>query len=217
MSLVLWGRASSVNVQKVLWALDEFGLTYEHRIVGGKYGGLDTPEFKALTPVGVVPVLQDGDMAIWESHAILRHLARRPGSSRAPSWANDVALAARVDPWLEFGATTLQPPFIAMFWQMVRMKPDQRDTAAQAVHTAAIRRALGIIEARFEKKPTAYLAGPDFSIADIGTGSVLYRLFDILPDLAAEFPRVCAWRDTLAKRPGWARHIATSYDELRVT
>ena len=73
--MILWGRPSSVNVQKVLWALTELGLPYDHRIVGGKYKGLDAPEFKALTPVPRVPVLQHGVEVVWESHAILRYLA----------------------------------------------------------------------------------------------------------------------------------------------
>ena len=58
--MILWGRASSVNVQKVLWALEDCALPYEHKIVGGIFGGNDDPKFAALTPVRRVPVLQDG-------------------------------------------------------------------------------------------------------------------------------------------------------------
>ena len=101
--MILWGRASSVNVQKVLWALEDRALPYEHKIVGGIFGGNDDPDFAALTPVRRVPVFQDGDVTLWESHTILRYLARGQ-------------LSPITDMWMEFGSTTLQPPFIGLFW-----------------------------------------------------------------------------------------------------
>ena len=114
--MILWGRASSVNVQKVLWALEDCALPYEHKIVGGIFGGNDDPEFAVLTPVRRVPVLQDGDITLWESHAILRYLARGQ-------------ISPITDMWMEFGSTTLQPPFIGLFWQQVRMRKAEQDKA----------------------------------------------------------------------------------------
>ena len=75
----LWGRATSVNVQKALWALDELELDYEQIDAGLHFGVVDTPAYRALNPNGKVPVLEDGDFVLWESHAIVRHLARRYG------------------------------------------------------------------------------------------------------------------------------------------
>ena len=205
--MILWGRASSVNVQKVLWALDELGLSYDHRIVGGKYGGLDGPEFARLTPVRRVPVLEDGGVAIWESHAILRHLARREGALGA----ND----PRVDMWMEFGSTTLQPPFIAVFWQRVRLLPADRDAKVEASSLTAISTALSMMEESLSDG-RAYIAGPDFTVTDIALGSLFYRLLDLFPDILATSPNVAAWQARLAARPGYQHHIATSYDELKV-
>ena len=62
----LWGRKTSVNVQKVLWALEELGLDYDQRDAGGAFGGLDTQEYLALNPTRKVPTLQDGELVIWE-------------------------------------------------------------------------------------------------------------------------------------------------------
>lgn len=212
--MILWGRASSVNVQKVLWALDEFGVAYEHRIVGGKYGGLDRPEFAALTPAGRVPVLQDKPVAVWESHAILRHLARRFPEHPLGAAMAGIETAARIDPWLDFGATTLQPPFIGLFWQEVRLTPAQRDPAVGTAHRTALRAALEVLSgALADGRPM--LAGADFSLADIGVGSLLYRLNDIAPDLIAPYPAVDRWHRRLAARAGYRAHVATSYDELR--
>ena len=82
--ITLWGRRNSVNVQKVLWALDETGLPFEHIDAGGDAGGLADPAFRAMNPHGRVPVLRDGKTAIWESNTIVRYLSavdmRRAGT-----------------------------------------------------------------------------------------------------------------------------------------
>lgn len=74
--LKVWGRRSAYNVQKVLWAIGELGLAYEHIDVGGSRGQLDTPEFLAMNPHGRIPVIVDGRTSIWESNSIIRYLAR---------------------------------------------------------------------------------------------------------------------------------------------
>lgn len=206
--MILWGRPSSVNVQKVLWALDELGLAFEHRRVGGRYGGTDDPAFARLTPVRRVPVLEDGALALWESHAILRHLARREGRLGA---GDPVA-----DMWLEFGSTTLQPPFIGLFWQRVRMRPEEQDAAALARHRDALGTALEILEAGLSGG-RAFAAGAEFTIADIGLGSLFHRLVDLDPGLVEPHSGVTAWHRRLQERPGYAARVATSYEELKVT
>ena len=73
--LTIWGRTTSFNVQKVMWALAELGVPHKRIDAGWKFGGLDTPEFKAMSPHGLVPVIKDGDLVMWESNAIVRYLA----------------------------------------------------------------------------------------------------------------------------------------------
>ena len=75
--LKVWGRRSSFNVQKVMWLTGELGLEHERIDAGGSFGGLDAPEFRARNPHGLVPVIDDGGIIVWESHAILRYLAAR--------------------------------------------------------------------------------------------------------------------------------------------
>jgi glutathione S-transferase len=77
--LKVWGRRSSFNVQKVMWLIGELGLEHQHIDAGGRFGGLDTSAFLAMNPHGRVPVIQDGDTTVWESHAILRYLASLSG------------------------------------------------------------------------------------------------------------------------------------------
>src|SRR5262249_22632340 len=89
------GRRNSFNVQKVLWLIGELGLAHEHIPAGGDFGRLNELTFRALNPHGRVPVIEDGDLAVWESHAILRYLAARYDRSRL--WSADPAERARVD------------------------------------------------------------------------------------------------------------------------
>jgi glutathione S-transferase len=113
--LKIWGRRSSFNVQKVLWLVGELGLAYEHITAGGGFGRLDEPAFLALNPHGRVPVLQDGDVVVWESHTILRYLAAR--YSGGGFWLDDPADRSRVEGWMDWSQTSLQPDFLnGVFW-----------------------------------------------------------------------------------------------------
>jgi len=83
MQRIVWGRATSSNVMKVLWGLGELGLPYERIDVGGAFGKTDTAEYRAMNPTGLVPTLQEDAFTLWESNAILRYLcdAHAPGSA----------------------------------------------------------------------------------------------------------------------------------------
>ena len=201
--MILWGRASSVNVQKVLWALEDCALPYEHKIVGGIFGGNDDPEFAVLTPVRRVPVLQDGDITLWESHAILRYLARGQ-------------ISPITDMWMEFGSTTLQPPFIGLFWQQVRMRKAEQDKALLKKHIKELHEGLGILETGLVDGRT-FLAGDDFSMADIAIGSLFHRIMDLHPAILDTFPKVGEWHANIATRAGYRKWVGTPFDELRVT
>ena len=201
--MILWGRASSVNVQKVLWALEDCALPYEHKIVGGIFGGNDDPKFAALTPVRRVPVLQDGNITLWESHAILRYLARGQ-------------ISPMTDMWMEFGSTTLQPPFIGLFWQQVRMRKAEQDKALLKKHIKELHEGLGILETGLVDGRT-FLAGDDFSMADIAIGSLFHRIMDLHPTILATFPKAGEWHANISTRAGYRKWVATPFDELRVT
>lgn len=206
--LTLWGRASSVNVQKVLWALDELGLSHERIDAGGRYGGVDTDAFAALNPNRRVPVLQDGDLTLWESDAILRWLAQREGRLM-PEAPED---RARAEQWLCWSAGTLQPPFVALFWQAVRLPEAERDARVAARARAELEAALGILDGVLARQ--GWLTGAAFGIADIAAGSLMHRIA-ALGLMTPARPALGAWAARLAGRPAWRRHIATSFDELR--
>src|SRR5918995_6947223 len=123
-TMKLWGRATSVNVQKVLWALGETGLEVERIDAGGAYGGLDSEVYGSMNPNRRVPTLEDEDLVLWESNVIVRYLATAHGRGiLQPSEPKEAAVA---DQWMEGMQTTLAPVFIPLFWEAVRKPPSQR-------------------------------------------------------------------------------------------
>lgn len=201
MTPTLWGRASSVNVQKVMWTLAELGLDHERIDAGGQYGVTDTHAFAALNPNRRVPVWQEDGLALWESHAIVRHLAAR-GIPHDPV----------ADQWMEWTTSSLQPPFIGVFWQVVRTRPEERSAETIARHSDAMNAALGILDDRLAESD--WLNGREFSTAEIAAGSLMYRIHDIdWP--TGTFPNVSDWYTRLRQRPAYRTAVMTSYDELR--
>jgi glutathione S-transferase len=127
--LTVYGRKSSFNLQKVMWLVAELSLAHRHIELGGSFGGLDTPEFRAMNPHGHVPVIDDEGTIVWESHAILRYLAACYGRGRF--WSSDAAQRSLSDRWMDWSQTTLQPDFlIGVFWGYYRTPASERNMAA---------------------------------------------------------------------------------------
>lgn len=209
--LKIWGRATSSNVQAVMWGVAELGLPYERYDIGHTFGGNTTPEFLAMNPNGRVPVLQDGnDPPLFESAAILRYLANRHAPPEV--WPADPAARAQVDMWAEWAKLNVAANLVTVFWALVRTPAAQRDPKAIAAGLAELERNLAIAEARLAQ--TAYLAGPDFTLADIAFGTPLHRYYEIdLP--RAPLPALRRYYDGLCARPAYAAHVMVSFDDLR--
>ncbi|MFM5176336.1 glutathione S-transferase N-terminal domain-containing protein [Aeromonas caviae] len=79
--LRILGKASSINVRKVLWTCAELTLPFELEEWGSGFRPTDTPAFLALNPNAMVPVIQDEDFTLWESNTIIRYLATRHGAN----------------------------------------------------------------------------------------------------------------------------------------
>jgi glutathione S-transferase len=209
--LTVWGRRNSFNVQKVLWLIGELELAHEHVDAGGKFGGLDAPAFLAMNPHGRVPVIQDGDATMWESHAILRYLAARYGAGTF--WSADAVTRARVDGWMDWSQTALQPDFLGgVFWGFYRTPEDKRNWPA-------IRAALGRCTGHFEKLERLlagqpYLLGDALTLADITIGVSLYRYFELEIE-RPPLPQVERWYRTLQQRKAFCEHVMVPFDELR--
>lgn len=210
MAITLWGRLSSANVQKAVWALEELGLQYEHVPLGGKYGGNDAPDYLAMNPNGLVPTLRDGDLVVWESHAIVRYLAGAYGAGSL--WPADPKQRAIVDQWADWTATTFQPAWIGVFWQLVRTPEPQRDHAAIEKSVAATNRCFAIMEGRLSQAP--YLGGEQLTYADIVAGAAMYR-WTTMDVERQPLPAVEAWHARLNARPAFRKAVNVDYEELR--
>ena len=210
--LKVWGRKTSINVQKVMWVIGELGLEHERIDVGGTFGGLDTESFKALTPHGVIPVLEDGETVVWESNAVVRYLSSKyDDGGLAPSGPDGRAGA---DQWMDWHATTLYGDFIAVFLGLVRVAPSQRDEAAIAAANQRTGERYRIMDSVLAQRD--FMAGDRLTMGDIPLGATLYRYFTLeierpsLPHLEAYYAR-------LQDRAAYREHVMVSYEDLRVT
>lgn len=208
----IWGRKSSSNVQAVMWCIGELGLDYERTDAGFTYGVVDTPEFLAMNPNGLVPVLVDEGMEpLWESAAIIRYLAARYGDDRF--WPKDAVARAPVDKWAEWAKATFSQGFtVPIFWRVVRTAPKDQDPAAIAAAVKALDGKFDIAEAQLSRHP--FLAGETFTPADIQFGHLLYRYFTIDIERRPR-PVLERYYKTLMERPAFQEHVMVSYEELR--
>jgi glutathione S-transferase len=210
--ITIHGRATSLNVQAVMWTIGELGLAHERLDVGLNFGGTDTPEFRAMNPNGLVPVLRDGPLTLFESAAIVRYLAGRHG--RFPFWPEDPVARAPVDMWAEWGKTTLQPSFLGpVFWPALMQGPPVPGAdPARDASLAGFERNLDILEAQLGAGP--FVFGADFTVADIEVGLPLYR-YRTVGLAVRERPNLAAYYDRLRARPAYAEHVMVPYDILR--
>jgi glutathione S-transferase len=195
--LRLLGRTSSLNVRKVLWTLDELGLAYEREDWGMGFSSVDRPEFRALNPNGLVPVLVDEDGPLWESNTICRYLAMREGALLpADPWAR-----AKVEQWMDWQATELNETWGYAFQALSRRKPGFDDAARIAQSAEAWNGAMGILDAQLERTG-AHVAGEAFTLADIVLGLSTHR-WKRTPIQRASLPAVEAWYAGLRERPAF--------------
>ena len=209
--LKVWGRQSSFNVQKVLWLAGELELTYEHIPAGGSFGRRDEPAFRAMNPHGWVPVLQDGDLAVWESHAILRYLAATYGQGRF--WPDAPAGRSAIDGWMDWSQTALQPDFLmGVFWGFYRTPETRRDWPAINRNLRRCADHFLLLDKILATRP--FIVGDALSLADIPIGTSLYRYFELDIERPA-LPNVSAWYERLQQRPAYREHVMIPFDDLR--
>jgi glutathione S-transferase len=207
--ITLWGRPNSINVQKVLWTLDELGLAFEHIDAGGDAGGLDGPDFRAMNPHGRVPVMTDGEVAIWESNTIVRYLCAAYGEIRlCPA---DAKSRAQCEAWMDWTLASLQPAISGLLWAAYRTPTSQQDRTRIAQLVADSARAAETLDAWLATRP--FIAGASFTMADIPAGVLVYRYFELEVAHPAA-ANVESWRSRLAKRPPYAKRVMRPFGEL---
>jgi glutathione S-transferase len=194
--LRLLGRATSGNVQKVIFVLEELGLPYVREDYGRQFGNTLTPEYAAMNPTAKVPTLVDGDLVIWESGTILRYLATQASSRLYP-----VAPAARtvVERWMDWTLAALNPAYLGGFRDA--KKPAAEHAPDTAKNLAA---ELAILDGALAGR--AFIAGGEISLADICLGPIVKRCIGF-PFALPEFANIAAWLERLGERPAFQKAI----------
>ncbi|MDX2257775.1 MAG: glutathione S-transferase family protein [Hyphomicrobiaceae bacterium] len=208
----IWGRTTSVNVQKALWAAAETGQAFEQIDVGGPFGGLDTPEFATLNPARQIPVLQDGDFTLWESGAIVGYLLDSYGCDRVgPRNSRERALAQQWCDWFQF------EPFrninVDCFIQLVRTPASERNLAQVAAGAKKAGQNLAILERHLDGR--SYIVGDRLGAADIVIGGLMHR-YTTLPIERPHLPNLERWHAGLMDRPGYRTYVMVDWTPMKV-
>jgi glutathione S-transferase len=197
------GRASSSNVQKVLWCCAELGLDYQREDAGREFGVVGTPEFAALNPNRKVPVLVEDDFVLWESNAIVRYLASLHGmGTLCPADPRTLASAGR---WMDWQLSVLGPGFTGMFHGLVRDAPENRNMAAIDKSRNATEHNLGMVDAALAN--SAYIAGKAFTMGDIPIGIYAYRWYAFDGIERKSLPNLERWYSALKERPAFREFV----------
>jgi glutathione S-transferase len=202
--LKIWGRANSVNVQKVLWCCDELGLPFERIEAGMRFGRVNDPEYLELNPNRLIPTLVDGTFVLWESNSILRYLVMQYGASSS-LYPAEPKLRASIDRWLDWSLSTLQPAERPVFVSLVRTSPDQRDMAALAAHLAKLVERWKLVDDHLQGR--FHLESDNFTIADIVVGAFAKRWFGLDGIERPPMPNLERWYHRLAQRAPFRKHV----------
>ncbi len=202
----IWGRNTSSNVQKAMWAVGELGLAHTRIDVGGAFGKNKEPAYLAMNPNGLVPTLEEADgFMLWESNSIVRYLAGKHDKNGVLE-PKDAHQRARASQWMDWQLSVVGPAIHGAFWGLIRTPAEKRDLAAIKASQEKTTAAMRIMDAQLAK--TKFLAGDAFSYGDIPVGVMCYRYRQLVPDRPAT-PSLDRWYETIAKRKAFHDHVGS--------
>jgi glutathione S-transferase len=204
-SLQIWGRANSVNVQKVLWCCHELDVAYERIDAGMQFGRNGEADYLAMNPNGRVPTLVQGDFVLWESNSIMRYIALAYGAT-SPLYPSTPKVRAGMERWLDWTLTTLQPAERPLFWGLVRTPVADRDMAALQKAADANAALWEMVDRQLSRQ--TWMEGDDFSLADIAIGCYARRWFGVEGVIRPALPHLQRWYQAISVRPGFQTYVA---------
>lgn len=208
--ITVYGRRNSSSVQLVMWAIGELGLAFERLDYGHGHSSTRSADYLAMNPMGRIPVLVDGPVVMFESAAIVRYLGAAYASETF--WPRDPARRGALDAWAEWGKNSFSETVLEIFAYDVRVPPDTRDPAILERAVSKLDSLARLLEDRIGAGP--WIAGEDFTFADVVCGHTLYRYFNLdwtRPDL----PGLAAYYERLQSRQAYRDHAMVSYEDLR--
>jgi glutathione S-transferase len=189
-------------VQKVVWLLEELRQPYSREDYGRQFNNTQTEAYLSLNPCGKVPTLVDGDVVVWESNTILRYLCSKLAGGAA-LYPADPAARSQVERWMDWQLASLNAPYLGVFKES--KKKDEERAASFGADVKELAAQLEILEKGTAGQP--WLAGANFSIADICLGPVIDRTLAFPVTLPA-LPALRAWRDKLVARDAYKKSKA---------
>ena len=193
--LHIWGRLSSINVRKVVWAAQEAGVPFKRTDAGAAFGINHTPEYLRLNPNALVPTLQDGDVTLWESNVIVRYLATQ--YTQAGLLPPTVAQRFEAEQWMDWQQTTINPAGRNAFIQLIRTAAEQRQPERLRKSVAATEPLMALLDRHLSQR--AFMLGEQFGMADIPLGCEVHRWFG-LPQSRPAWPHLERWFAALCAR-----------------
>lgn len=200
--LRIWGRANSSNVQMVMWCVGELGLPHERIDLGGPFGGTDTPQYRAMNPMGLIPTIDDAGFVLWESNAIVRYLAAK--HSAGALYPHDTCVRASADRWMDWQLGAVDGAMWPAFRNLVRTPERKRNAAEIADAEALLGRYYTIFDAALDGR--SFVVSDHLTMGDIPMGMMTYRYF-ALPLERPRLPNVQAWYRRLEERPAFRSHV----------
>lgn len=205
--LTIWGRMNSINVQKAVWAAEDLGLAYIRHEAGQAFGVVNTPEYRAKNPNGLVPVIDDHGFVLWESNAIVRYLAARYGEGTL--WPTDPVARANSDKWMDWQTTAFYNAYADAFRLLVRSPPEKRDPAVIEASRAKTEVLMALLDGHLADHD--YVGGNHFGIGDLALGPTMHRWLN-MPITREPRPNVEAWHRRIT-----ARKSAACFRDLPIT
>ena len=202
----IWGRNTSSNVQKVMWAVGELNLEHQRIDIGGAFGMNKEPKYLAMNPNGLVPTLEEEDgFLLWESNSGVRYLAGKYDKSGALE-PKDLKQRGLASQWMDWQLTVAGPAISGAFWGLIRTPAEKRDPAAIKASQDKTADAMKILDAQLAK--TAFVAGPAFSYGDIPVGVICYRYRLLVPGRPAT-PNLDRWYDAISNRKAFQDNVGS--------
>lgn len=201
----IWGRNTSANVQKVMWAAAEIGLPHERIDIGGPFGKNREAAYLAMNPNALVPTLQEEDgFLLWESNSIVRYLAAKHRAGvLEPA---DLRMRALASQWMDWQLSVVAPAIVDCFLGLVRTPPEKRNHAVIEESKKKTTAAMTILDERLAN--AAYVAGEAFSYGDIPIAIMGYRYRQLVPE-RPPLPHFERWYAAVSARQAYKDQVAS--------
>ena len=167
--LTVYGRKSSANVQKVRWICREGNLEFKTEIVGGKHGGLTSPDFRRLNPNGTIPVLIDGAFILYESNTIIKYISNKFNILKSDT-QEKIALNNQ---WIDWSSSVFGLNCSTYTAHNILLPIEQRNPTLASEAKKKIRSCFELLNTQLEK--TNYFLDNELSLADIPIGCWIHR------------------------------------------